>query len=232
MRVLHNLGLIVPFAMATLFVLPGTAQAEDAAADKSISTADLSSSSDDAGSAFMLGAKIGGVASFNGLSPYPHYALELGYVFSTLNRGLGVFVGVDYTAPSAKGGATEETSPERVTDGTYFWELRQKELVFAPTLMYRITTLSTLFTPYIGIGPRMYFLQSVVTGTAGDQDLGESTEQSTKLGLGLPIGTEIAVGPGGILVEILAQWDTIDHHITGDSHLAGTSAFLGYRALL
>jgi hypothetical protein len=182
--------------------------------------------------AFLLGGKVGGIASFNGLDPFVHGGVELGYVFSALDRGLGAYLQLEYSAPGASGHVDEDFARERVPSGGYDWELTQKELVLQPTFLYRMTSLSDSVTPYAGLGLRMYLLEDTVLGKAGDESLGETRERSTKWGAGLPLGAEFALGPGGITAELLLQWGPLAHTLTGDTHLGGMSLFVGYRALL
>ena len=182
--------------------------------------------------AFLLGAKIGGIASFNGLDPFVHGGVELGYVFPTLNRGIGAYLQVEYSVPTTKGSVEESFVPERVPGGGYDWKLVQKELVLQPTFLYRATWLSDSITPYAGLGLRVYLLESITTAEAGDQTIEQTTERSTKWGVGLPIGAEFALGPGALTGEVLLQWGPLEHTLTGATHLGGVSAFVGYRMLL
>jgi hypothetical protein len=139
----------------------------------------------------------------------------------------------EYTAPSSDGSQTETFSPERVPDGgSYTWELRQKELVLQPTFFYRWTGLLQRLTPYTGIGPRFYFLESVTRGKSAGQSFSDTAERSTKIGFGVPLGAEFAMGPGGFFGELLPHWAPMKHTTTGDSHLGGMSLFVGYRAAL
>jgi hypothetical protein len=182
--------------------------------------------------AVLLGAKAGGIASFNGLDPFVHGALEIGYVFPTLNRGLGAYLQVEYSAPSTDGKVDEDFDRERVPSGSYSWEFTQQELVLGPTFLYRLTFLSDTITPYVGIGPRIYLLKDTVRGKADGVSIDETTEQSMKWGLGLPLGTELALGPGRLIGELMFQWGPLEHTLTGDTHLGGASLSVGYRLLL
>ena len=87
-------------------------------------------------------------------------------------------------------------------------------------------------TPYAGIGPRIYLLKSKISGSAGQSPIGETTEQSTKIGFGVPLGVEYELGPGGLLAEVLLQYGGLDHQITGDSNTGALSLSVGYRFLL
>lgn len=187
---------------------------------------------DDSG-ALLLAGKVGGIASFNGLDPFVQAGLELGWVFGDTDHSIAGFLQVEYSAPPASGeGSEDQFDPSRVPDGAYEWELVQKELVFQPTFLYRLTGLTDSITPYVGIGPRIYLLETVVRGAAGGETIGDTKERSTKFGAGLPLGVELALGPGGLFAELLLQWAPFDHETTGETHLGGSSLFVGYRALL
>jgi len=224
-------GLLCTAFAACLGMSTGAAAQGPVVDSDSASSGSLPGQDDSA--AFLLAGKLGGIASFNGLDPFVQGGLELGWVFGGTGRSLAALLQVEYSAPPASGEQTEEDfDPARVPGGMYGWELVQKELVFQPTFMYRLTALSDSITPYGGIGPRLYLLQSVVSGRAGDETIGETRESSTKFGLGIPLGAELALGPGGLFAEFLLQWAPLDHDTTGDTHLGGASLFLGYRALL
>jgi hypothetical protein len=177
--------------------------------------------------AFVAGAKVGGLVPFDGLGPFVLGTVEVGYVLPFLKRSFAGVIDVSYTAPSTSG---EQPDP-RVDGGTYSWTLTQKELVIQPTIMYRLTSLGRL-VPYVGIGPRIYLLRSIVEGKAGGQVIGETIEQSTKVGAGLPLGVEFKLGPGALLGELLFEFGPLDHTATGSSHTAAGTLQLGYRLMI
>jgi len=179
------------------------------------------------GGAFVVGGKVGGIAPFGGLNPFVVGTVEVGYVLPWLNRGIAALVDISYTAPSASG---EQKDP-RVAGGSYTWELTQHELVIQPTILYRYTGLGRI-VPFVGIGPRIYLMKSVVRGQAGSSVIGETNETSTQIGGGLPLGVEFRLGPGALLAELLFEIGTLDHAITGASHTGGATLNLGYRFLL
>jgi hypothetical protein len=226
----------IPGSVAlALLVAAGTSRAQQSAGGEvsfSSSDATVSSPAGDDSGAFLAAGKIGGIAQFDGLYPYLHGGLDLGYVFPGTGRTIGAYLGTEYTAPRSDGTGTDPGDPERVAGGTYEWKLRQKQLVFQPTFLYRFNWLTDAVVPFVGIGPRLYLLESKVTGSAGGRTIKATEERSTKFGFGIPVGAEVPLGPGGLMAELLFQWAPLDHETTGDTHLAGLSLFLGYRALL
>jgi hypothetical protein len=183
--------------------------------------------------ALLLAGKFGALASFNGLSPFPSVGIEAGYLFGGTSGHIAAALAAEYSAPGADGSQTESFSPERIPGGgSYTWELRQKELVLQPTFFYRLPGLVQRLTPYAGLGPRIYFLESVVRGKSGGQSFSDTPERSMKLGFGVPLGVEFQIGPGGLFGELLPMWAPMKHAITGDSHLGGMTLFAGYRATL
>jgi hypothetical protein len=183
---------------------------------------------------FLLAGKVGGMVPFSDLGVMATGALELGVVFGGTEQRIAALLDVSYTVPTAdgKGDDSRMQAPGMEDDGIYSWELTQKELSFQPTFVFRFTGLAEPFVPYAGIGPRIYLLESVVEGRAGESKIPENVEQSTGFGFGVPLGCEFELGPGGLLAELLFQWGPLTHDITGDSNLGSASLWLGYRAIL
>lgn len=172
----------------------------------------------------LFGVKVGGILPFSGLSPNAQFGVEAGVVLPVLHRGLALGLAVDYAQPVTSG----TTADPRVAGNTYDWELKQQFLTFMPMVLYRLTTLKVV-TPFIGIGPRIYLMKSTVNGNAGAAGIPDTTEVSTHVGVGIPLGVEFKLGPGGILAELLAQWGPYEHTATGDTHTGALSLSVGYR---
>ncbi len=175
----------------------------------------------------LFGVKAGGLVPFAGLTPGFQVGVEAGIVLPVLHRGLAVLVAADYAMAWDSGTTTDP----RVASTTYDWNLQQEFLTVMPLVMYRLTTLKAI-TPFIGVGPRIYFMRSTTTGTAGANALGTTTEVSTQIGFGVPLGIEIKLGPGGILAELLGQWGPYTHTATGDTHTGAIGLSLGYRVAI
>jgi hypothetical protein len=173
----------------------------------------------------VVGAKLGGIAPFDGLSPFASAGVEVGYVLPVMEHQLAIVLDVDYTQPTKTG---TESDP-RVMGGTYTWKLTQQELGVMPVLLYRITSIAGV-TPFVGAGPRVLLLKSTVQDN-GAPSISMTTEQSTTIGGGLVGGAELPLGPGRLIGELLFQYGGLDHTATGDSHTAALSLSVGYRVL-
>lgn len=175
--------------------------------------------------ALIIGAKVGGLVPISGLGANVRGAIELGYIAPWAKRSFAFVLDVGYAAPAKSG---SESGDPRVPGGAYSWHLTEQELTVMPTLVYRLTAFGPI-VPYGGIGPRLYLLQSNVKGDVAGVPIAETTERSTKLGLGIPLGVQYTLGPGALGAELLLEYGALDHRATGDSNTAAASLFLGYR---
>ena len=216
---------LMSMVMAAGLLVPALAEAQEASA--TVSTDQPAPPKE--GGLILFGGRVGGIVPFGGLSPFVTGGIEAGYVFPWLNQGLAAAVQMDYTAPKSDG---TQTDPRLLSNnGSYNWKLTEQQLSIMPVVMYRLTSLGRL-VPYVGIGPRIYMLKSNVKGTVGDQVISETTEKSTKVGFGIPLGVEYGLGPGAVLAELLFQYGGLDHTATGDTNTGAASLALGYRFLL
>ena len=176
----------------------------------------------------LLGGKLGGVIPLGGLDPFLTVGVQGGWAFGAFGTPhLAALLDVSFTAPSADGG---EGDP-RLSAGSYTWEIDQRELILQPTLLYRLRPLGAL-VPSVGLGPRLYLLDTRGRGEAAGAPIAESREVSTRFGVGLPLALELPLGPGQLLGELLLEWAPLDHRVTGDASLLGVNLALGYRATL
>lgn len=219
-------------AASTTFLQGTPARAESAELSVQTPSGGGAGAGEHAGSV-LLGGKVGGIVPFGGMSPFATGGLELGYVFSGMKGALAVALDADYTAPKQEG-----TDPSGAVDprigaagGTYGWHLTEQQLALMPVFMYRMTSLGRV-VPFAAIGPRFYFLRSRVRGESGGHEIEETTEQSAKIGFGVPLGIEFQLGPGALLAEALLQYGGLDHAATGKSNTGAASLALGYRLFL
>ncbi len=184
--------------------------------------------------ALLVGAKVGGVVPFSKLGVNAAGAVEAGWFLPWMGRSFAAVLEVSYCQPTASG----TTADPRVGGAAYEWKLTQRELVIAPTGLFRLQGLDRLaglgwagrLVPYAGIGPRLYLLESRVSGSAGGQAMATTTEQATRVGVGLPLGAEYALGPGSLTGELLLEWGPLDTRATGSSATAaGLTLRFGYR---
>jgi hypothetical protein len=190
---------------------------------------EASPASDESG--FLAAAKVGGIVPFNGMDPFVRGGLELGWVFGGQQRRMAALLDVSYTKPGASGSRQDDRLLYDESSGEYSWEIDQHELVFQPTFLYRFTSDDALI-PFVGIGPRIYLLETLSRGDANQERILETSEQSTEFGVGVPFGAEYQVGPGGLFAEGLLEWGPLDHRITGDASMLAGSLQVGYRAIL
>ena len=168
----------------------------------------------------IASAKLGGIVPFDGLSPFVAFGIEGGY---ELPSRFAIVLDVDYTQPTATG---TQADP-RVTGGTYTWKLTEQELGIMPALIYRLDAMGSI-VPYGGIGPRVLLARSTVRDN-GAPTIMETHEQSTRVGVGVPLGAELAAGPGRAIAELLIQYGTLNHVATGDANTGALSLSIGYR---
>jgi hypothetical protein len=155
-------------------------------------------------------------------------SLEVGYLLPVMERRLGLVLDVGYTEPGAKATLTDPRVD--ANGGSYSWTLNQRELMVGLTAMFRFPM--GALTPYAGIGPRLWLLQTLVQGTAGDGNpISLTKEQSTKVGLAVPLGIGYALGPGSVFFEAQLLWAPLDHRITGASSVGSITTCVGYRLL-
>ena len=159
------------------------------------------------------------------MSPFVSGGIEVGYITPALQHRLAIVLDVDYTQPTTTG---SESDP-RVMGGTYTWKLTEQELGVMPAVVYRLTGLGSI-VPYAGLGPRLLLARSTVRDN-GMPAIGDTHEQSTRLGLGIPVGAELAAGPGRVTGELLVQYGTLNHVATGDANTAAMSLAVGYRLI-
>lgn len=216
-------NLVIGAVTGALLLLGSSAHAQD-----TTSSTSEERPSKALGSGVLLGAKVGGVLPFGGLSPNARVGIEAGYVLPFMNGSIAAALDVDFAAPKSTG---SQSGDARLMTGSYDWHLTEQELAFMPVVMYRLTSLGTV-TPYIGIGPRIYLLRSTVKGSSGGATIAETSEESTRVGLGIPAGAELRLGPGAAIAELLFEYASLPHTATGPSNTGGLNLMLGYRFVL
>jgi hypothetical protein len=146
-----------------------------------------------------------------------------------LKHRLAITLEGAFTDPEADG-TNHDPRLDASTGGAYSWHLEQRELILGLSLVYRHKI--GRWTPYVGVGPRLFLLDSRVTGKAGTAGISESSEVSTKVGAGIPLGVGVRLGPGDLFLEATVNVSGIDHRTTGDSNTGSLSLAVGYRIII
>jgi hypothetical protein len=177
---------------------------------------------------FLIAVKAGGLfaEAFSRLGASYLVDVELGYALPVLKHRLAITVEAAYTAPE-NDGSTHDPRLDASAGGAYNWHLEQRELILGLTLIYRHPI--GRLTPYIGVGPRLFLLESKVSGSASGTKIITTTEDSTKVGAGIPLGLGFRLGPGDLFLELAINVSPIDHKATGDSNTGSIGLTLGYR---
>ena len=180
-------------------------------------------------------AQVGFSQVFSDLGVAPAGELEVGYRLPFLGRRLAVFLagGYQYTYASGSGADDRLVAPDGVPypDG-FDWDLTEHAVKLTFGFYGRIFAETDAFSPYLWVGPAVYFLESVVTGDAGGSAFGENTETSTEFGVGGAVGVEYVLGPGPLFLEVEVGWSPLGHDITGTSTTGQLGFSLGYRVWL
>ena len=185
----------------------------------------------------LVGARAGGAFAqpLSGLGSSFLVGVEVGWVLPALpgvGRGLALALDLAYAQPGASGDLTDP----RLTanGGSYHYDVAQRELSLGLTVLYRLNRLlDGRLVPYAGFGPRLFFLQSATSGSAGaGNDFASYHEQSTRIGFGLPVGADYAIGPGRVFLEAMLLYAPFNHNVTGASNAGALTLDAGYRFLL
>jgi hypothetical protein len=153
---------------------------------------------------------------------------ELGWALPVLKHHLAITLSGAFTAPEATG---TQTDP-RVTmsGGSYNWYVQQEELILGLSLVGRFP-IGTRLMLYVGVGPRLFLLQTRTQGNAGTSAISLSLEQSTQVGVGVPLGVAVRIGPGQIFVEPELNVSALPHTTTGSTNTGSLAFTAGYRFL-
>jgi hypothetical protein len=176
---------------------------------------------------FLLAPRAGVLLpyGFSALGPSYLVGVEVGWALPVVEHRLAVTVAGDFTAPEASGSAGDARLD--ASSGAYTWHLSQREVILGLSLVYRHPL--GRVTPYAGLGPRLFLLDSRIEGNAGAAHIAQSHEQSTQVGGGAVVGLGVRAGPGDLFAELRVDVSRIDHRITGPSNTGALAIAAGYR---
>jgi hypothetical protein len=177
------------------------------------------------GVAPLVGVQVGGNFSIEALEAAFIPRLELGLELPWAQRRFRITFLGSWTRPLAEG---EDTDP-RVPDGTWSWNLKQTEVLFALGPTVRIPEISERFVPEITVAPQIDLLRTQVNGEASGASFGESVEEYTRMGFYAALGVATVLGPGELNLQLAFSISQLDGIVTGDSSTASLAPLLGYR---
>ena len=153
--------------------------------------------------------------------------IEAGYVLPYLQGRIQVFGAAGYCQPENSSAATD---PRLTAAGTaYEFKTIQRQMTFDLGVLGRVMPIDSMFNGYLAVGPRLYLLQTVTSGSAGGESFGTNREQSTKIGLYAAAGGEMILGPGRIMLQVAFGYSKLGHEITGDVSTGSIMISAGYR---
>jgi hypothetical protein len=179
----------------------------------------------------VIGAHVGPNMQF-GISPlqvHAHPRVELGGNLPFLGRRIQAFLTAAYTLPPARGTVADERLPN---SGEFSFHVVQHELMLGIGIHGRIFELGTTLNPYLGAGPQLFLLKTVVNGEAAGEPFGENIEVDRKWGVYAAAGLEWALGPGALFFQVSFTWSKLDRRITGESSTGAYTPSIGYRIMV
>ncbi len=185
---------------------------------------------DDRG-AGILGLKAGAFLpeAFSPLAPTYFLELEGGYLLPFAHRLLGITASFAVGMPTQSGAVQDP----RVAGGSYAYSETTEQFMLGLNVVAKIPL--GRFVPYIGVGPRLFIVQTPSSGSAADgTPMPQTTELFKELGVGVPIGLDILFGPGRLFAEFQLLYAPASpvHLLTGAGDFGSMSVAVGYRLIL
>lgn len=223
---MKNLYTMIIIVALTLFAVPALAQESNV--EKEAHAASTNS--------FVVAPHVGvGIPQlFGELGSWPIFGLEVGYIMpfdvGSMKRPLQASLALHYSAPGASGKGQEGALGE--SGAAYSWELEQRLLMLDVPLMWRFMEPGSFLSVYATLGPRFYFMESIMTATGNGGDFGENRETNFEIGGFLGAGADFALGPGTLFGALIFSYSDLQERITGDANTGTLSLDFGYRLYL
>ena len=151
--------------------------------------------------------------------------LELTYLMPFWGSRFGIVTALGYSQPGASGSGIDERLPE----GSYSWEISQKQLLWDLGVTLRVMSWETDWNVAFSTGSRMMFVSTVTNGTSGGESFGEHDEQGRLYGFFLSALAEYRLGPGSLFGELNYCFTLQDLRTTGDLSFSEIKIMAGYR---
>lgn len=182
------------------------------------------------GVGLVAGIKLGAAFSqpFSDLGGSFMTELELGFTLPVLARAIELFVSGAYLEPRASGAALSD--PRVSNDASY--HIAQQETVLGFGVRYRVP-IAFPVRPYVALGPRYYFVRSLLEGDAQVADaLGGSSGDDAALGVFGAVGAELHLGRGALALETSIAWAKLNTQLLPHTSAGALGLTLGYRLFL
>lgn len=229
MRARTNSGRSLRCVLLGLAVLaPATARADvDAALSASAPVTSVTPAPlPDRGAGFV-GAKLGAYLpqAFSPLGASFYAEVEGGYLLPFFRRALGISASFGFSMPQVGGSGIADP---RVSGGSYSYDQPSQQFLLGLTVVGRIPL--GRFMPYVGVGPRYSIVRTPSTGaSATGSAIDQSLETSRQVGVGVPVGLDVTLGPGRLFAEAQLLWAQSPQRSTGPASFGSILAAAGYR---
>ncbi len=212
-------------ALLSFVLTPGGSFARSAWADRGASSTWALPEHDKG--AGLIGIKIGAFlpqAFQSQLDTSYFLELEGGYLLPFVNRMFGIVGSFALSTPQTR----NTISDPRVPGGSYSYDQTTQQFQLGLSFVAKVP-LGRL-VPYVGIGPRLFIVRTPSSGSAADGTaIPQTTELSQEVGVGVPLGLDILLGPGRVFVELQLLYAASSQQSTGPGSFGSMTAAAGYR---
>lgn len=220
-----KLSVAAAAALWTFTLSPQSGSLGTAAADRGVSST-WSLPENDKGAA-LLGLKVGAFlpqAFQDQLSTSYFLELEGGYLLPFVHRMFGIVGSFAFSMPTTHG----TLSDARVPGGSYSYDQTTQQFQLGLTFVAKVPI--GRFVPYVGVGPRLFVVRTPSSGlSSGGPTIPESVELSQEVGVGVPVGLDVLLGPGRIFAELQLLYAASSQQSTGPGTFGSMTAAAGYR---